>query len=115
MCASHNLHIRRGISFGPVELECTDDAGAPIDLTGWHVWAEIRRTPETSVVADLSPLISDPTTGVIRIRLNKAATAAIPAGEYGWDLVLETPAGDRMLLIQGRVFVSGVITQPVEP
>lgn len=85
----------------------------PVDLTGYGVDAEVRRTPKGEVYIDLNPSITNASTGEITIpAISKADTALLEfTGDFNWDLVL-TNTGVRFgPYIKGSFTVSDNITQ----
>ena len=111
--ATLNLSIRNGITFGPVIFNCKDAFSAPVDLTGYFVFADARKTYTDPVAFSLAPVISDPVNGEITMTFTDEQAESKPAGNYGWDLVLEAPTGERLgPYVTGRVNVTDVYTQP---
>ncbi len=110
--ATLNLKIYHGITFGPVVITCSDDDEVAVDLTNWLVYAEARidfRTP----MFDLAPTVTDATAGEITLALTDEQTAALPVGNFRWDLILENPAGERLgPYIAGTCIVQAINSQP---
>jgi hypothetical protein len=111
-----SLTLVAGLIFGPVILRAKDENDQPIDLTGWKVWAEVRKKPGASVILDLHPYFSDPINGEITIpKLTDEETYDFKVGDYQWDLIMEDPAGDRHgIYITGGFTITASITKPVE-
>lgn len=110
---THNLTIRRGITFGPLTFEFKDDAGDPVDLTGWQIFADVRKKPTDEVAFSLEPEITDAEAGIAVIEFTDEETDELTAGSYGWDLVLQNPDGERLgPYLAGRVSVKTIYTQP---
>ena len=108
-----DLEITAGTTFGPVVITCKDSDAAPIDLTGWTVWAQVRKTTLGEIAHDLSPIISDPTAGKITIAQTDEQTATIKAGAFQWDLLLENSEGERLgPIVAGACNIIRAITQP---
>lgn len=110
------LTLVTGLIFGPVILHAKDAANQPVDLTGWKVWAEVRKKPGASVVLDLQPYFSDAAAGDITIpKLTDEQTYNLKVGDYQWDLIMEDPSGDRRgIYITGSFTIAASITKPVE-
>lgn len=111
-----NLAINRGTTFGGVIAICKDAAGVVVPLAGYKAFAEVRRNTCADVVLDLLPYIAPgDTEGKITIPpLTPTQTAALPAGGYKWDIILQDPGGGRATdpLIEGAFTISQIITQP---
>jgi hypothetical protein len=112
--AIHDITIRRGATFGPKRFAFKDDAGNPVDLIGWKVWAHARKRPLGPLLFDLAPQITDAPAGVVTIYRTDEQTSAYPRLEEGaWDLLLENPDGERIgPLVAGFVNVQIPSTQP---
>jgi hypothetical protein len=107
-----DLRISKGITFGPVQIYCQDEDLAPVDITGWQVFAQVRRNPNGDVLFDLLPVITDGPAGEITLSADHEDTAELQAGLYRWDLILENPDGERLgPFIVGAVHVLAPITQ----
>lgn len=111
--ATLNLSIRRGVTFSLV-INAKDATPAAVNLTGWSVYSEVRKSPTASVALDFAPAITDPTAGEITIELTDEETKALTiTGKFRWDLLLETPGGVRLgPFLAGTVTISDDITQP---
>jgi hypothetical protein len=110
------LKIYIGITFGPVILRAKDAANQPVDLTGWKVFAEVRKKPGAVLYLDLQPVFSNITIGEITIpKMADEQTYDLVAGNYDWDLILEDPTGDRRgPYIQGPFPIVAIVTKPPE-
>ncbi len=88
----------------------------PIDLTGYTVEAEVRRTAlATDVTINLNPSVTDPSTGEITIpAISSVTTEAYDfTGKFYWDLVLVDNTGQRVgVYVIGTFLITDNITQP---
>jgi hypothetical protein len=111
-----NLKIITGIIFGPVILKAKDANNAPVNLTGWKPFAEVRKKPGASVIIDLAPVLSDALNGEITIpKWTDEQTYDLKLGDFQWSLILEDPAGDRRgPYIQGSFIITATPTKPPE-
>jgi hypothetical protein len=95
-----------------MSLTCLDDAGDPFNLTGYSARGQIRPAVGSSTVTlDLSPTIPTPANGVISISKTDESTAAIAAGIYYWDVVLDTPTGGVLPVAGGTVKFRQLVTR----
>lgn len=104
----------------------SDDAGAAIDLTGFHARLQVRARPgaEGEALVSISDqqetangsgiTIIDAAAGQLEIFIDKADWAAIPPvtepqALLAWDLVLTEPGGDEDPYLGGQlIFREGV-------
>ena len=95
--ATVNLKASTAGTFRGMEITCTDVDGDPVALAGWSAMAEVRSVPADEVLIDLAPVIAaDDAIGLITIpAISWSAMAALPAGKYPWDLILQRPDGTR--------------------
>ena len=112
--AKLNLSLVRGTDFGPVQIFCKDSADAAVPLAGWKAYAEVRKTPDDSVVFDLAPEIAaDDVDGLVTIpAIAHADSLSKPLGGFKWDLILEDPAGKRIPypIVAGTFTIARTIT-----
>jgi hypothetical protein len=117
------LELHQGASLPPVRHTLLQADGiTPVDLTGYQVRGQIRRTAlDTVVVAEfIAQLAPDPTEGWYQFSLTDEQTAAIPCGPkladpaslYEWDMEIEDPAGNVRCTFYGTVRVNAGVTRP---
>ena len=95
-----------------LSLTCQDDAGDPVDLTGYTARGSVReKATSTTETLDLAPTIPTPSNGVILISVADETTAAITAGRYVFDIVLDTPTGDVVRVFGGTLLFKNQVTQ----
>ena len=76
--------------------------GAPVDLTGAAVTAEIRRTwAATEPIGVLAVLPDNPAGGTYYLVLDRAASGALPAGRHIFEVTVEFAAGEVRKLPRG--------------
>lgn len=93
-----------------LSFTCKDDAGDPVDLTGYTARAEVRPTISSDeVTLDLSPTIPTPANGVILVSVPDELTAAVAPASYVWGLVLETPAGGVIPIESGPIIFRQIV------
>jgi len=111
--ATLDLTIYRGATFGPILITFLDDSGVAINLTGWNVFSDARGTVIRPVAFSLGAVFLNAVGGQVTLSKTDDQTNEIVSGDYGWDLFLENPAGERLgPFISGQVSVLGVYTQP---
>jgi len=116
-----NLAIAQGTDFGPVTLTFTDSTGAPIDLTGASLAADLAlpTSPGTSVASFTLAIQSPPTAGIALMSMPDSVTATLTAqnylgdttsGTYVWDLKLTSEGGSVSRPLFGNVTVWREVT-----
>lgn len=101
------IYLRQGNDYAAndrIVLTFTDDAGAPVDLTGCDVWFAIKRRRDTAdedayvlkSTDDAVELAGDPTTGIAYVTLTAAETLAIPVGAW-WYAAQAKDASTRIV------------------
>lgn len=114
-----DLLIRQGATFGPFWVELTDEAGAPIDITGCVVKASMRKA-----IDDIEPTAEfaigyDYLAGKFSYMLAKTVTSGLvpgatlkdPVGKYLWDLEITWADTSTSPLMYGDVTVFREITR----
>lgn len=110
----HPITIWRGLTFGPLKIYAKDALGNIYTLAGgWSVFASVKKDTKFASLLNLAPTITNTVTGEITIELLPATTLALPECTAFWDLVLQTPIGQKLgPYIGGAVTIKTPITQP---
>ncbi len=125
----YDLYIEQGATFrtvltylhrdGTVDVN-GDPIAVPYDLTGCEVRMQIRQRRGTEVLISVTTangaivIDPDPTTGRMVITISDEATDSLTMSRARYDLEVEYPSGDVIRLIEGRVSISGNITQDTD-
>ncbi|MAF42573.1 MAG: hypothetical protein CMI54_00195 [Parcubacteria group bacterium] len=113
-----DFNITQGSVFN-VRIQVFDSAANIIDLTGNEVRGVVKNKysdPDTDILINLDPIVSDATKGEIDILLTSAQTAQLPVTEARYDLEkypLTNTQGTEKLL-EGRVLIHPEITSGVD-
>lgn len=108
MAQKLNLIIDQGSTFS-TSFTVNDDAGSPIDFTGYSGSAQIRKH-YTSTNA-VSFTVSANSSGGVTLTLNSNSTANIEAGRYVYDVELIAPANTTSRVVEGIVTVTPQVTK----
>lgn len=111
MAVYANLVVDQGSSFNTT-ITVEEATGADTNLSGYLVRAQIRKTYTSSVAVDFEAEISDPDNGVVVIRLSPAASGALKAGRYVYDVEIESPSEEVTRIIEGQLEVTPRVTRP---
>lgn len=110
MAYRYDLRIDQGATL-VLDIECLDDLGKPIDLTGYTAAAQVRyRYPDTNPAAIFSVELGE-APGVVSLKLGAAQTAALAKPFGVWDCELTAPDGTVQRLAEGRVVISPEVTR----
>ncbi len=112
-----SLSVTRGIISDQIDIYCQDANKKAVDLTGWDVFAQVRDEPEGDMILDLLPVIVDAPGGHVRIpSLSDDATFALSEDAAFWDLIFQTPNGDRIgPFLAGSYTIQSIITEVPDP
>lgn len=115
MAAYLDLPIEQGATF-TLDLSVTDDAGDPIDLTGYTGRMSIKRdNDETAALLELTTanarLSITPLTGLVTLVLTAAETAALTFTRGVYDLELVSAIGTVTRLCEGAVTILAEVTR----
>lgn len=92
---TNELYIGDGLVFS---LTAKDRDGDPHNLTGYAPYGSLKSSPTGDVVLNLAPTIPTPSNGEIRVNV---ATDDVPAGQYGWDIIIKKSGEKPITLFTG--------------
>ena len=112
MSAKYNLVCDQATTFN-FQFQIKNDS-TPWDLTGYTGVMTVRPfvgATTTTVVASTAngAMVLTELTGRINVTLSAATTAAITAGRYAYDLVLDSGA-EVTRILEGKFIVTGAVT-----
>ncbi|MEC5213323.1 hypothetical protein RCH06_001869 [Polaromonas sp. CG_9.5] len=98
-----------------LSFEYLDDDGQPIDLTGCTARMQLRATPATPVLLELSTqntrLLLAGATGIIELLVDAPATAALSCESGVYDLRVTFPGGRVDVVMAGRFCLALAVTK----
>ena len=116
-----NLTIRQGATFGPIVCTLKDSTGTPINITGYTVVAQVRKTPFARKASGFAAtcVIVNGAAGQFSFEFEAEDTAKLVAGEsendadslYSWDLELIQPDTRVIPAVYGTVKVFREVTK----
>ena len=116
-----NLTIRQGATFGPIVCTLKDSTGTPINITGYTVAAQVRKTPFTRKASGFAAtcVVVNGAAGQFSFEFEAEDTAKLIVGEsendtdslYYWDLELIQPDTRVIPVIYGTVKVFREVTK----
>lgn len=113
---THDILLEQGADWA-LKVELRDEAGEPLDLTGWSARAQIRSANGLDLIADLSGTQGGASSGIAfeeiegtpaRIVLSRSAaqTAAMDFAEGVWSLETTDTSGKLERRLQGKATLS---------
>ena len=108
--ATYNIRPQRRADY-ELQLQFKDADGVGINITGWSVLAQCWSKDRATKYGDFTVTTVNAATGVVKIKLGHAITAALPA-EARYDVMLINVAGLREYYLEGIVRPSEGYTAP---
>lgn len=113
--ATYNLPtIKQGARFY-LPMKYKDSTGALIDLTGYTATMHVRRTANGPLIAEFKSadstikLMTDPDYNII-FDWSSVLTAALPPGQFVYDLKLSSGVGADIFPLEGQFPVESAVT-----
>ncbi len=85
--------------------------GNVLDLTGYTVAGQIRKTYSSSTAVDFTAAVSQATNGVVTISLSSGQTGGMKAGRYVYDVEVTSSESQVTSIIEGQVEINLKITE----
>jgi hypothetical protein len=104
------LSIEQGANFNTV-LDLKDAAGGILNLSGYSVAAQLRKSYYSSTATDFTMTISDAGAGQITMAMSSANTANVTPGRYVYDILLTSGSGVKTRIIEGIITVLPSVTR----
>jgi hypothetical protein len=107
-----NLYIDQGATFNSVVTLKNQD-GTAMNLNGYTVASQFRKSYQSSVANSFTASVyGAAANGQVRLQLSAAASSAIKAGRYLYDVeITNTFSGEKFRVLEGIVILSPEITQ----
>lgn len=109
MATKANILIDQGTTFSTV-INLTDDAGDPIDLTGYTGTSQIRKHYTSSNSQSFSVSLGG-AAGTISLSLTATQTANLVAGRYVYDAEVVSSSNVISRIVEGIVTVTPEVTR----
>lgn len=110
MATISNLYVDAGSTYSNI-ITVGSTSGSPLNLTGYTVKSQMRKSYSSSTAYDFTSSIYDAVTGKIRLQLTDLQSQAIPAGRWLYDVEITSPSGTKTRVVEGIVTVNPQITQ----
>lgn len=111
MATVANLYVDAGSDYSNI-ITVAAASTVPLDLTGYTVKSQIRKSYGSSTAYNFNASIYDATNGKVRVQLSSSQSESIPPGKYLYDIeITQTSSGIKTRVIEGLVIVTPQITQ----
>ena len=110
MATISNLYVDAGATYSNI-ITVTASNGQALNLTGYSVASQMRKSYQSSTAYDFTASIYDANNGKIRLQLTDSDSAAIPAGRWLYDVEITSTGGTKTRVVEGIVTVNPQITQ----
>ena len=110
--ARYNINVYKGATFNlnPV----WKIGGIAVNLTGFTADMQVRQFVDTGIITEMSTanghIVIDGPRGQINITLSASETAALPAGQYMYDLNVTDTGGTVFKILQGAFVINASVT-----
>lgn len=110
MATISNLYVDAGSTYSNI-ITVGSTNGSALNLTGYTVKSQMRKSYSSSTAYDFTSSIYDAVAGKIRLQLTDLQSQAIPAGRWLYDVEITSPSGTKTRVVEGIVTVNPQITQ----
>ena len=110
MSSISNIFIDQGATF-PTTVTVSDSNGAAVNLSGYSVAAQIRKSHLSSTSTAFTASISNASAGEITISLTDSQTTSLEAGRYVYDVLITASGGTKTRVVEGQVTVNPSVTR----
>lgn len=110
MATVSNLYIDQGSDFSAIVTLQNQD-GTPINLTGFTVKSQFRKSYQSSSATDFTVSVYNALQGKVRLQLPAASSTGIQPGRYLYDVEITSPANERKRALEGIIVLTPEITR----
>lgn len=112
MATVRNLVIDQGSTFS-ISITVSDYTGSAIDLTGYTLRSQLRKSYHSNTYTSFTVVSNDPTDGEITLSLTATQTSALKYGRYVYDveIVSPAPASEVTRILEGIITVNPEVTR----
>ena len=110
MSSISNIFIDQGATF-TTTVTVSDSNGDAVNLSGYSVAAQIRKSHLSSTSTAFTASISNASAGEITISLTDSQTTSLEAGRYVYDVLITASGGTTTRVVEGQVTVNPSVTR----
>lgn len=110
MAMSAYLDIDQGSDF-TTELTLENDDDTPMNLTGFSVYSQFRKSYSASTGYSFTCTITNATAGKVKLTLLGSTSSNIKPGRYLYDVEIVAPSGSKTRVVEGIITLNPEITK----
>lgn len=110
MAVYSNITVDQGTDF-TASVDVTDADGDALNLTGFTVQGQVRRSYYSSTAVDLTCAVSNATTGIITFSLSAVQSDAMKPGRYVYDVEIKSSANVKTRVLEGQLEIMPGVTK----
>ena len=111
MATITNLYVDQGSEYKSI-MTLTAANGTPLNLTGYTVASQMRKSYFSSFAHNFTCTVIDAAAGKIQLSLSTESSSAIKGGRWLYDVeITNTTTSEKKRVVEGVVIVSPQITQ----
>ena len=104
------LTLEQGANYNAV-LDLKDSAGGVLNLAGYTVAAQMRKSYYSSTATNFSITVTDAAAGQITMTMSAANTSNVSSGRYVYDVLITSGASVKTRIIEGIITVLPSVTR----
>ena len=104
------LDIDQGSDFSAI-MELENDDGTPMNLFGFNVYSQFRKSYMSTTGYSFVATIEDTATGKIKLSLPGLTSSSIKPGRYLYDVEIMSNVGIKTRVVEGIVTINPEITK----
>ena len=106
-----NIVIEQGFDFNTTFILEDTVTTNLLDLTGYTIESQLRKTYTTSTAVSFASSIANATDGAVEISLGSTITSSLKEGRYVYDIKATTGNGSVLKLVEGSALVRPGVTR----
>ena len=110
MAVYSNLTVDQGTDF-TMSVNVTDTDGDALNLTGFTVAGQVRRSYFSTTAVNFTCAVSNATSGIITVSLSGTQSDAMKAGRYVYDVEITNAGGTKTRVLEGQLEIMPAVTK----
>ena len=110
MAVYSNLTVDQGTDF-TMSVDVTDTDGDALNLTGFTVAGQVRRSYFSTIAVNFTCAVSNATSGIITVSLSGTQSDAMKAGRYVYDVEITNAGGTKTRVLEGQLEIMPAVTK----